>query len=91
MHARRRLAPVALLLVTACSPAATGSLTPSPSPVPVTASVPALLPVEAPPVGAEQQFKTDFDRHSVPYGEILSGGPPKDGIPALDDPQFVAI
>ncbi|NIO70638.1 MAG: DUF3179 domain-containing protein, partial [Anaerolineae bacterium] len=22
---------------------------------------------------------------------ILSGGPPKDGIPAIDDPQFVSI
>lgn len=82
---------MALVLMTACSAAATGSPTPRPSPAPETASVPAPLPVEAPPVGAEQQFKTDFDRHSVPYGEILSGGPPKDGIPALDDPQFVAI
>jgi thiol-disulfide isomerase/thioredoxin len=27
----------------------------------------------------------------VPYSEILSGGPPKDGIPAIDDPQFVSI
>jgi hypothetical protein len=27
----------------------------------------------------------------VSYGEILSGGPPKDGIPALKDPQFVSI
>jgi hypothetical protein len=24
----------------------------------------------------------------VPYSEILSGGPPKDGIPAIDEPQF---
>jgi hypothetical protein len=27
----------------------------------------------------------------VPYSEILSGGPPKDGIPAIDEPQFVRI
>lgn len=27
----------------------------------------------------------------MPYREILSGGPPKDGIPAIDDPQFVSL
>jgi hypothetical protein len=25
----------------------------------------------------------------VPYSEILSGGPPRDGIPAIDEPRFV--
>ena len=33
-------------------------------------------------------WKTDFSRHTVPYGEILSGGPPRDGIPPLDNPKF---
>jgi len=33
--------------------------------------------------------RTDFSRHSVDFDEILSGGPPKDGIPAIDDPKFV--
>ncbi|MEW5941393.1 MAG: DUF3179 domain-containing protein [Chloroflexota bacterium] len=37
------------------------------------------------------EFKTDFSKHSVPYSEILSGGPPKDGIPAIQDPHFVAV
>ena len=32
--------------------------------------------------------KTDFSRHAVPFTEILSGGPPKDGIPAIDKPVF---
>ncbi len=36
-------------------------------------------------------WKTDFSKHSVPLDEILSGGPPKDGIPAVDDPQFVPV
>ena len=31
---------------------------------------------------------TDFSRHSVAYDEIFSGGPPKDGIPAIDQPNF---
>jgi len=36
-------------------------------------------------------WDTDFSQHSVPLEEILSGGPPKDGIPALDDPNFVSV
>jgi hypothetical protein len=35
--------------------------------------------------------KTDFSRHSVNLKEIRSGGPPKDGIPPIDNPKFIAI
>lgn len=38
-----------------------------------------------------QEWRTDFSKHSVPMSEILSGGPPKDGIPAVDKPQFITI
>lgn len=31
----------------------------------------------------------NFDQHSIPLDEIRGGGPPKDGIPALDTPRFV--
>ena len=34
---------------------------------------------------------TDFSRKTIEYSEILSGGPPKDGIPAIDDPKFAPI
>ena len=34
---------------------------------------------------------TDFSKHSVDYDEILSGGPPKDGIPSIDQPAFVPV
>ena len=34
---------------------------------------------------------TDFSKSSVEFGEIQSGGPPKDGIPAIDQPQFTPI
>jgi len=35
---------------------------------------------------------TDFSKTSVAdWGEILSGGPPKDGIPAISDPQFIRV
>lgn len=33
--------------------------------------------------------ETDFSRSSVDLSEIISGGPPKDGIPALSDPAFI--
>ena len=31
----------------------------------------------------------DLENAIVPRNEILSGGPPKDGIPAILDPKFV--
>jgi hypothetical protein len=33
--------------------------------------------------------KTDFSKRTVELAEIASGGPPKDGIPAIDRPRFV--
>ncbi|MBL6959437.1 MAG: DUF3179 domain-containing protein [Rhodospirillales bacterium] len=33
--------------------------------------------------------KTDFSKKSIDYSEILSGGPPKDGIPSIDKPKFI--
>ncbi|MBI4337005.1 MAG: DUF3179 domain-containing protein [Chloroflexi bacterium] len=36
-------------------------------------------------------WKTDFRRHSVPLAEISSGGPSKDGIPAIDKPKFNSV
>ena len=32
--------------------------------------------------------KTDFTKSSVNFDDIMSGGPPKDGIPSIDDPKF---
>lgn len=45
----------------------------------------------AAPGRAESEFRTDFSRATVSFADILSGGPPKDGIPAIDDPQFVSV
>lgn len=33
--------------------------------------------------------RTDFSRSAIDWSDIVSGGPPKDGIPAIDDPKFV--
>jgi hypothetical protein len=35
--------------------------------------------------------RTDFSRHAVDFAEIRSGGPPKDGIPAIDHPRLVDV
>ncbi|MFW6229101.1 MAG: DUF3179 domain-containing protein, partial [Alkalispirochaeta sp.] len=40
---------------------------------------------------AGAEFITDFSRATVPYSDILSGGPPKDGIPSIDEPRFVSL
>ncbi len=36
-------------------------------------------------------WKTNFCLHNVPYDEIFSGGPPRDGIPPIDNPRFESI
>lgn len=33
---------------------------------------------------------TNWRKHTIRYDEILSGGPPRDGIPSIDDPKFVS-
>ena len=34
---------------------------------------------------------TDFNRHTVPFEEIASGGVARDQIPPIDDPVFVSV
>jgi hypothetical protein len=36
-------------------------------------------------------WKTDFSEHSVSLEEFVGGGPPKDGIPSIDEPRFVSV
>ncbi len=40
------------------------------------------------PSGIASGFTTDFCRHLVPLSQFRSGGPGKDGIPAIDHPRF---
>ncbi|MBT3323257.1 MAG: DUF3179 domain-containing protein [Anaerolineae bacterium] len=86
----------------ACTPAASPTESPAepsvPEADPVEAASPAapteeslVIADENPPPGAANQFSTDFSKHSVSYNTILSGGPPKDGIPAIDAPSYVSI
>lgn len=47
-------------------------------------------PLAADPADWAQEWpRTDFSRANVAFSEILSGGPPKDGIPAIDTPTFL--
>jgi len=82
------------LLVSACA-SATATPSPVPDSQPGSPALPTarstLPPDEPPPAGAQHEFSTDFSKHTAPYSDILSGGPPKDGIPAIDDPQFVSV
>ena len=35
-------------------------------------------------------WNTNWEIHTIRYEEVLSGGPPRDGIPSVDDPQFIS-
>ncbi|KAA3656034.1 MAG: DUF3179 domain-containing protein, partial [Chloroflexi bacterium] len=36
-------------------------------------------------------WNTNWNLHTIDYADILSGGPPRDGIPSIDFPTFVSI
>jgi len=37
---------------------------------------------------ATSTWNTNWNRHTIDYNELLSGGPPRDGIPSIDDPSI---
>ena len=45
----------------------------------------------SPPPAITAGWNTDFGRRAVPLSEFQSGGPGKDGIPAIDRPAFVPV
>lgn len=49
------------------------------------------IPAAQPKNEIAKGWKTNVDKRSIDLDELMSGGPPKDGIPALDKPKFVAI
>jgi hypothetical protein len=93
---------VAILLVAGCggvggsaAPQA-GSVQAPPQPpagqaVPTGGTVAGALRTPEPPPFATSEWRTDFTRRTVAWEEILSGGPPKDGIPAIDAPSFERV
>ncbi len=63
----------------------TTTQTPSPSPIPIPTPTPTPTPTPKPTINI-----TDGVKHIVPLEKIVSGGPPKDGIPSIDNPKFVS-
>ena len=51
----------------------------------------AIIEDNAPPPFRTSAFKTNFAQRTVEWSEILSGGPPKDGIPAIDNPNVESL
>ncbi len=39
---------------------------------------------------ATSGWETNWNRRTIEYNELLSGGPPRDGIPTIDAPTFVS-
>lgn len=98
MHIPHRFSVIWLLtlLVAACSPTTSTSTTPpaatnTPLEIATPFSTATIDINEELPFGLAIEFTTDFSKRSVPFAEILSGGPPKDGIPPIDAPQFVSV
>lgn len=82
MTAPFRTLIASLALVLAAAP--TLAMAASPSPDPYVAD-PSRLRFEV------EDWTTDFTRASVPLGSLVSGGPPRDGIPPVDRPVFESI
>ncbi len=89
-----------ILVLAACAPTldtAEGDLPAEPQvdvPDSAEGAAPTELPQDlgVPPRDAQREFPlTDFTRHSVSYNDILAGGPPRDGIPPIDQPEFISI
>src|SRR5258708_4055361 len=63
----------------------------TPTPTPVVSSPPAREPrIADPPGPTRDEWKTDVTKAIVPLSEIGPGGPPRDGIPPIDEPRFIS-
>lgn len=87
---------IAILLLAACRPAASEPTQPPAGATPAALASPSQATQPTTDDRPERlrsltrDWGTDWTRHTIDYAEILSGGPPRDGIPALDNPQFVS-
>lgn len=83
----RALGLALIVLASGCAPTAAPASTPTLvtlAPGPATAVPPTALTFST------RGWKTNFARTLIPLSEIQSGGPPRDGIPPIDDPRFVS-
>ena len=52
---------------------------------------PKLIPGVAPGAAGQQSNNSQQIKHIVPLDQIVSGGPPPDGIPSIDNPKFLSV
>ena len=104
MQAPATSLPTAALAQPAATEPATTSAPPA-TDLPPATSIPVSTQGKVHSVGAEEaeearskyegllraSWKTDFTRSTISFNEIMTGGPPKDGIPAIDDPEFQTV
>ena len=98
MTPRRLLAAVLATgaVAAACGPAIDGPTSDPAPPVPDPSSAPGAPRATEPPSLGDlrvriEGWKTDFTKASVDLGEFIGGGPPKDGIPPIDEPRFEIV
>jgi hypothetical protein len=70
----------------AALPGGAAAATPAPASAPQATQAPAARPAWAGP-----EWRTDFAKHRVPLNELTPGGPPRDGIPPIDNPKFETV
>jgi hypothetical protein len=85
------LVGMAIVTVACAGPADEPSSANPGSPGPEATHAAPVDPAEAGLRVSTANWATDFSRHEVPLGEIISGGPGKDGIPAIDEPNFQPV
>ena len=96
--------PTAALLESA-TPVAPATAAPVATDLPAATTIPVSPEGTVHSVGAEEaeaartkfqrllraSWDTDFTGSTISFDEIMTGGPPKDGIPAIDDPEFETV
>ncbi|MCI0887864.1 MAG: hypothetical protein J4N30_06615, partial [Chloroflexi bacterium] len=71
---------------------ANGAIEPEPTAAAKARSEVILLdPDDRPSPAIQRGWSTDFSRHTVDYSEFLAGGPSRDGIPPIDNPEFTSV
>jgi len=96
-----------LILLAACQAAAPpaegtdAAATPPASPEPAEPVLPAGDPPADPLTDADPRppelrimtagWQTDWSQRTINLREVISGGPPRDGIPSIDEPVFVSL
>jgi hypothetical protein len=59
--------------------------------IPYLSNTAKLIPGVAPGAAGQQSNNSQQMRHIVPLDQIVSGGPPPDGIPSIDNPKFLSV